>query len=108
MEIFFSFCIVLLTTAGQIFLKKGAIYRTKRKESLTFIAIGYLLFVITIGFSYMLMKLVPMKYFTVVMSLNYIAVMFGAKLFLNETFEKKKVIGTVLVTLGIMVFMYDK
>ena len=108
MEIFFSVCIVLLTTAGQIFLKKGAIYRSNRKKSLTFIAIGYLLFVITIGFSYMLMKLVPMKYFTVVMSLNYIAVMFGAKIFLDETFEKKKVIGTMLVTLGIMVFMYDK
>jgi len=108
MELLFSFFIVLLTTAGQILLKKGAIYHHKRIKSLQFIGLGYLFFVITIVFSYLLMNLIPMKYFTVIMSLNYVTVMFGASIFLEERLEKKKVIGTIIVTFGIMVFIYGK
>jgi len=108
MELVFAFFIVLLTTAGQIFLKKGAIYRENRSKSLTYVGFGYILFVMTIVFSYMLMKMIEMKYFTVIMSLNYITVMFGASIFLNERLERRKMIGTMIVTFGIMVFMYGK
>lgn len=108
MELFFAFFIVFLTTAGQIFLKKGAIYRENPKKSLMFIGFGYFLFLMTIVFSYMLMKLIDMKYFTIIMSLNYVTVMFGASIFLNEPLERRKMIGTMIVTLGIMVFMYGK
>ena len=108
MELLFAFFMVFLTTVGQIFLKKGAIYQENRTKSLTFIGFGYLLFVMTIIFSYMLMKIIEMKYFTVIMSLNYITVMFGASIFLNEPLKRRKIIGTSIVTLGIMVFMYGK
>lgn len=107
MEIIFAFFIVLFTTAGQILLKKGAIYSHERRKSLQFIGLGYLLFVMTIGFSYLLMKLIAMKYFTVIMSLNYIAVMFGARMYLNEKLERKKIIGTTLVAIGILIFMSE-
>lgn len=107
MEIIFSGLIVVLTTAGQILLKKGALYHNERRKSLQFIGLGYLLFVMTIGFSYLLMKLILMKYFTIIMSLNYIAVMFGAKIFLNEKLERKKIIGTLLVAIGIFIFMLE-
>jgi len=108
MELLFAFFIVFLTTAGQILLKKGAIYRTDRKKSLLFIGFGYLLFVMTILFSYMLMKIIEMKYFTVIMSLNYITVMFGASIFLNEKLGRKKVIGTILISIGILIFMIKR
>lgn len=107
MEILFTCLIVLLTTSGQILLKKGAIYRNEKIKSFQFIGLGYFLFILTIIFTYLLMKLVPMKYFTVIMSLSYIAVMFSANIFLNEKLERKKVIGTVLIVIGIMVFMYE-
>jgi len=108
MELLFTFFVILLTTSGQIFLKKGAIYQQDHRKSLIFTGLGYLLFVITIVFSYMLMQIVEMKYFTVIMSLSYITVMFGANIFLNEPLGRKKVLGTIIVTLGIMVFMYGK
>lgn len=105
MEILFTFLIILLTTIGQILLKKGAMCSHQRIKSLQFIGLGYFLFVLTIVFSYLLMKLVPMKYFTVVMSLNYITVMFAASIFLNEKMGREKIIGTILVTVGIFIFL---
>lgn len=106
MEMILAFFIVFLTTVGQILLKKGAIYRDERTKSLLFIGLGYFVFVVIIGFSFQLMKLIPMKYFTVIMSLNYITVMFGASMFLNEKLERKKIIGTLLVAIGILIFMW--
>lgn len=105
MEILFAFLIVLLTTTGQILLKKGAIYSHQKSKSLRFIGLGYILFLLTIIFSYLFMKLVPMKYFTVIMSVNYIAVMFAASIFLNEKLKREKIIGTVLVAVGIFIFL---
>lgn len=107
MEIIFALIIVLLTTSGQILLKKGALFQSACTKSLLFIGLGYFLFVLTIVSSYLLMKLIPMKYFTIIMSLNYIAVMFGASLFLNEKLERKKIIGTILVSIGILIFMLE-
>lgn len=105
MKFLFAIIIIVLTTAGQILLKKGAIYNYDKIKSLQFIGLGYFLFVLTIVFSYLLMKLVAMKYFTVIMSINYIAVMFAASIFLNEKLKREKVIGTFLIALGIFIFM---
>ena len=108
MAIEVAICIVILTTFGQLFLKQSArlsLVSGKRLKSLSLMALGYCLFLLTIFFSYQLMKLVPMKYFTVVMSVNYIAVMFAAHFFIKEPLERKKVIGTVLVAVGIFIFM---
>lgn len=106
MALFIAFFIVFLTTAGQVFLKKAALSHKNRKKSLLFLALGYSIFVVTIGLSYLLMKMIPMKYFTVIMSLNYITVMLGAKLFLNEKLNRQKIIGTSLVAVGILIFMW--
>ena len=105
MIISLALLIILLTTAGQIFLKLGA---DKAKESFFingYVLFGYLLFLLTIMCSYYLMKIVPMKYFTVIMSLNYITVMVAAKVFLSEKINKDRFIGTMLVTCGVIVFL---
>lgn len=94
-----------MTTSGQIFLKVGA---DKSKGSLAinkYILSGYMLLILTIILSYFLMKIMPMKYFTVIMSLNYIAVLFAAKVFLNEKINRDRVTGTILIATGVFVFL---
>ncbi|MCK5663223.1 MAG: EamA family transporter [Thiotrichaceae bacterium] len=100
-----SFLIVFLTTAGQIFLKLGADRATKPRFINGYVLSGYVLFLLTIMFSYYLMKIVPMKYFTVLMSLNYITVMFAARIFLSEKINKDRLIGTILIATGVFVFV---
>lgn len=106
MELIFSIFIIVLTASGQILLKKAVEYQEDRARNLKYICLGYLLFIITIILSYILMKLIELKYFTVIMSLNYIAVMFGANLFLNEKLNKREITGTIIVTVGVMIFIY--
>ena len=105
MEYLFSFLVIIFTTAGQIFLKKATFFNYKTKV-FSLIFIGYFLFILAFVFSYVLMKLIPMKYYVVIMSINYITVLFGAKYFLNEKINKNKIIGTSLVTIGIIIFLY--
>lgn len=105
MEIILAFLIIISTTIGQILLKKGAL-SSKKKVEYIFIILGYFLFVMAVIFSYQLMKIMPLKYYTVVMSINYITVMFAAKYFLKEKINRSKIIGTALVTIGIIVFLY--
>ena len=85
MIIFISILIILLTTAGQIFLKLGADKADDVRLINSFVLFGYILFLIAVLFSYFLMKIIAIKYFTVIMSLNYITVMIAAKIFLGET-----------------------
>ncbi len=105
MDVILALLIILSTTIGQILLKKGALAMV-RPIVLRYILFGYLFFILAVFFSYFLLKSIPMKYYTVVMSINYIAVLFGAYLFLGEKLNKKKIIGTCLVAVGIIVFLY--
>lgn len=105
MVIFISLMLIVLTATGQIFLKLGANKNRVVSFINGYIIFGYILFFLTIILSYYLMKIVPLKYFTVIMSLNYIAVMVLAKLFLGENIHKNKLIGTALISIGIFVFL---
>ncbi len=105
MEFILGLVIIICTVIGQILLKKGALTEVKIL-SYKYIFFGYFFFVLAVYFSYFLMKIIPMKYYTVVMSINYIAVLIGAYIFLGERLNKKKIIGTCLVALGVIVFLY--
>ncbi len=105
MDILYAFFIILFTTIGQILLKKGALCLRKNKMYL-YIFIGYFFFVLAVLLSYELLKLIPLKYYTVVMSLNYITVLFGAYIFLNEKINKIKIKGTFMIAVGIFIFLY--
>lgn len=106
MIVFISILVILLTTAGQIFLKIGADKAEYSKTINSFVLFGYALFLITVILSYLLMKIIHLKYFTVIMSLNYVTVMIAAKLFLNEEVNKDRFIGTILIALGIIIFLW--
>ena len=97
--------IIFLTTAGQILLKIGADQSKGSVFTNRYVLSGYTLFILTVIFSYYLMQIIPMKYFTVIMSLNYIAVMLAARIFIHEKINKDRAIGTVLVALGAFIFL---
>lgn len=105
MLFFISVLIIILTAAGQVFLKLGADKSINSGFVNYYVVAGYFLFFVIIILSYYLMQLIPMKNFTVIMSLNYIAVMIAAKLFLNEEVNKETIIGTILVASGVIVFL---
>lgn len=105
MPILISVLIVFLTAVGQILLKMGANNSTGHQFLNPFVISGYLAFLLTVVFSYYLMKVIPMKYFTVIMSSSYIVVMVGARAFLNEAIKRDRVIGTILITSGILIFL---
>jgi drug/metabolite transporter (DMT)-like permease len=104
-EYVLALLIMLTTTGGQIFLKKAALSEDKRSTVLL-LSVGYGLFMFSVLFTYSFIKIVPLKYVTVVLSLNYLAVLFASKYFLDESLTKKKIIGTVLIAAGIAVFVY--
>ncbi len=97
--------IILLTAAGQILLKKGADSQSGSQYINRFVISGYMSFLLTVLLGYHLMQMIPLKYFTVIMSCNYIVVMFGAKLFLKEAITKNRIVGTILITFGVFVFL---
>jgi len=105
-NLFLIILILLQTTTGQILLKKASLIRDDKNRYWIYLFFGYTLFFFTIILSYILMQKISMKYFTVIMSLNYITILFGTHLFLNEKPTKKIYIGTCIVMLGIAIFMY--
>ena len=105
MEYLFGLLIIVLTVAGQLFLKLGADKAKMSHIYNGYVLTGYLLFFLTILCSYHFMKLVPMKYITVIMSMCYVSVMIAAKYFLREEVKREKFIGTMMVAFGVFVFM---
>ncbi len=104
MNLILIIIIVILTSLGQVLLKKGANSKNHYIK-IKYIILGYTVFIIIIWLSYLLMQVIPLKYFIVIMSLNYIAIMLSSKIFLNESISKRKIIGTLLIAIGIYIFM---
>lgn len=90
---------ILLTTAGQIFLKLASL-----KKSKYYLFSGYFLFIVVVLISYFLMHLIMFKYFTVIMSLNYLTVFMTSVLIFKEQINRFKVIGVLSIVLGIVIF----
>ncbi|NOR59008.1 MAG: EamA family transporter [Sulfurimonas sp.] len=105
MEVIIACLIIVLTTTGQILLKTSATSDNESKKKLIFMTLGYFVFLLTVLLSYELMKSIQMKYFTVIMSLNYISVLLGSKIFLEEKLDRNKILGTALVAVGIFIFL---
>jgi drug/metabolite transporter (DMT)-like permease len=92
---------ILFTTVGQLLLKYAAI-----KNSKLFLASGYFLFVLVVVASYFLMKLLELKYFTVIMSLNYLTVFLLSAWMFKEELNKVKITGVFLIIIGIVIFSF--
>jgi drug/metabolite transporter (DMT)-like permease len=104
MTIILGTLIIILTASGQVLLKMGANSKVGDGLINQYVIGGYAIFLLTVALSYRLMGILPLKYFTVVMSLTYIAVAGGAWLFLDETISRNRMIGTILIAAGAVVF----
>jgi len=105
MVYFISFIVVVLTVLGQLLLKHGSGLMCKTSFVNPYIVTGYSLFVIVIPLSYYLMSLIPMKNFTIIMTVNYVAVMFLSSFFLKDKLSRNKITGTFFVVIGIVIFV---
>jgi len=92
---------IMLTAVGQLLLKQSVFVKNYKWF---FLCSGYFSFFITVLMSYFLMKLIELKTFAVIMSINYVVVMILSALIFKEKMCKNKVIGTVFVLLGVIVF----
>lgn len=106
MVIVLASLIVIFTTIGQILLKRAALVLSANRMYLL-ISIAYTFFIIAVLLSYEILKTLELKYYTVIMSVNYIAVLVAAHYFLNEKITRVKLKGTLLIAIGIFIFLYN-
>jgi len=51
------------------------------------------------------MKKIDFMYFSVIMSINYVTVLFASRLVFQDSLNKEKFLGTLLVAVGVVVFV---
>jgi len=101
-KILIAFGMIFLNTVGQLFLKKAALIGSIRNP---YLWSGYALFATTVIVSYFLMQYIGLLYFTVIMSLNYLTVLYASAFFFDEYLTRNKIIGTLLVLFGVIIFI---
>lgn len=98
---------IILANYSQILLKKATLanYDTKWKEYVNrYVIIGYSLFVINAGLNIIALKGVPLKQAPVLESLSYLIILVFGWYFLGEKITKRKVIGNIIIILGVVVY----
>ena len=107
MILLLSGLIVMFIAMGQLLLKYGADSKKSTRLINAYVLAGYAVFFLIVLVSYYLMAIIPMKNFTVIMSVSYIAVAVAAHIFLKEKINRDRVIGTLLIVVGVFVFLLD-
>ncbi|PEI48433.1 EamA family transporter [Bacillus pseudomycoides] len=98
---------IILANYSQILLKKATLqeYDSKLREYVNpYVIIGYSLFVINAGLNVIALKGVPLKQAPVLESLSYVIILVFSWYFLGEKITKRKVIGNIIIIIGIVVF----
>lgn len=100
--IYIAALLVVMNATGQLLLKRATQTGGFRSVELW---LGYGAFLFTVSVSFVLMHVIELKYFTVIMSLNYVVVMIASAYFFKENLSWTKVLGTMVVLAGIIVFL---
>ena len=98
---------VVVSSVSQIILKKSAskTYDSVLKEYLNvYVITGYVLMVISTVLVVLGLKGVPYKNEPIIESLGYIFVMILSNRILKEKITKKKLIGNLLILIGIIIY----
>lgn len=96
---------VLLTSVGQLLLKKGA-NTSKKLIFNSHVILGYVCFVGVILLSAFLMSKIDFKYFSVITGLNFMATTLLAALLLKEHVSSKRYLGCFFVAAGSILFSF--
>ena len=105
--IWFIVLSVLVASFSQILLKKSAMreYPNRIREYLNpYVIIGYGMMVISTVLTIVAYTRVDFKNGPVIESAGYVIVMILSYLFFKEKITKKKIIGTAMILLGIIIF----
>lgn len=98
---------VFLSAISQILLKKSANspHKSLLKEYLNHkVIISYSILVITTLLNIFAYKGIPYKNGPIIESLGYVFVLLLSKVFLDEKLTVKKIVGNVIILLGILIF----
>jgi small multidrug resistance pump len=101
--------IVIFTSIAHILLKKGSVNLLKTQISMylnPFSLVAYLIFSIVAFLSIYAMKGLELKDFFALNSLTYMVIPILSFLLLKESVTKNKIIGILLVSLGVVVFYF--
>lgn len=97
---------IILTSFSQILLKLGS--RNNKSFFKSFfsfrVLFGYLLFIFVIILNIYAMQKIDLKILNALISLNYILVIFLSRLILKENLSSKQLIGTLLITIGLIIY----
>ena len=97
----------VLSSFSQVLLKKSSnIEReSKIKEYLNpYVVVGYGITVFCMLLMVFAYKGLPYKYGSILESLVYLYIMVLSKLFLNERMTVRRVVGNIIIVLGVVVF----
>ncbi|WP_430175368.1 EamA family transporter [Paenibacillus favisporus] len=106
MIIFISIVLILINSFAQVLLKIGA-NKISKKFGITIniqTILGYFLFFISTILSVYLLKFIDLKNFTIIIALNYVGAIVLSYLILRESFTKQKIISTIMIILGVIIF----
>lgn len=98
---------VFIASFSQILLKKSAGIRYKNmiKEYLNiFVFSGYVLLFLSAILTTYAYRMVPLKFGPIIESTGYIYILFLSFFFLKEKITRRKLIGNVVIAIGILVF----
>jgi len=97
--------IIFFTSFGQILLKKGA-NTTCHLIFNRYVMFGYLFFFFVLFLSAILMRTIELKYFSIIVGLNYMVTTLLAALIIKENISPKRFFGCVLVATGSILFSW--
>ena len=98
---------VFISSVSQIILKKssGEEHKSLIKEYLNFkVILGYGLLVLSTILTVIALKGISYKSEPIIESIGYVFIMILSRVFLKEKITVRKVIGNVLILIGILVF----
>jgi drug/metabolite transporter (DMT)-like permease len=100
-------CGVFIASIAQILLKKGA--RIKREKMVQeymnrLVLGGYAILLVSMCIAILAYRVVLLKYGAIIESLGYVFVMLLSAAFLKEKITRKKLIGNLIIILGVVVF----
>ncbi len=101
--------IVIFTSIAHLLLKKGSVLALDSKRVIythPYSLISYVIFAIVAFLSIYAMKGLDLKVFFALNSLTYICIPVLSFMFLKESVTRNKVIGIVIITLGVIIFNF--
>lgn len=102
---------VFISSISQVLLKKSA-NKVEDEDSFLsqyinpYVIVGYGLLFIAMCIPFIGYRYVDLKYGAVIESLGYIFIMILGVLFLNEKITTKKLVGNIMIVIGVIVFSY--